>query len=232
MPDFVDAAKRPFQGGAKTIFVSFIIGFLGALTFGIGNILLNGFVIEATKNQLHRRNELPDWSVKHALPFFIAGLKFSLVEFVYSIPGMLLLLIALGSLIFTTATNFVFAQGPIDTVAISATIISSAAMILAGGLLLLLGRAFSLMAIVNMADKDKLSAAFDIGPIVRKIFTPNYFLAFVLSTAYFFVLFFIFVLLSIFTVGILGFLLGGGIFFYLYNTTVFTLVSQAYLELN
>ncbi len=228
MIDYVFAFRRPFSD-LKTALISFVIGFLGVFTFGLTNIILNGFVLEATKTQLHGRSDLPHWSGQNLVRFFVNGLKVVAVEFVYYLPATFITLIALGSLIFSMF-SVLFLGAPFDPLVVSSTIISSAVFLFIAFIFFVIGRMLSLMAIVNMAEEDKLSAAFDLRVVLRKVLNGLCLKSFIVSIAYFFIIFFVFLVLSIITLGLLGFLLGAGIFVYAYNLSVYTFMAETYIE--
>lgn len=225
MPDFVYAFKRPFSD-MRTAVTCFALGFLGAILFGLGLVLIKGFALQATNARLRGKKELPAFELQSIGKYFVSGLKVAFVELVYFFPGIVFLLIALGNAIVAFFTN------TSDTIALSEAVVSSGFFVLIGAVLFAIGWVFSLMAITNMAEEEKLRAGFDIGKIIRKMFTAKFFTSLVMSIAYFFVLWFAFLLLSILSFGILGLVLAGGLFFYAYMTSTLTIMAETFLETN
>ncbi|GEM_PF-3242844 len=228
--DYVHAFRKPFSS-IRTTLLSFVLAFVGALTFGLVFLFLKGFIIESLRNQLHARHELPHFEFSSAVRYFVDGLKFGVAEFVYLLPGIIVLLIGFGGLLATVLTNFVFGSGEIDTLLVSQALISSFVFLLIGGVFLFLGWILSLMAIVNMAEEDKFKAAFNLGVIFQKMFNIKFLVALIVSVAYFFIVWFVFVFLSVLSLGFLGLLLGPGLF-YSYSLSVYTIMADVFVEVH
>lgn len=221
--DYAYALKRPFSS-IRTAVIFFLLGFISIITLGLGFFLVKGYVFDATKSQLRGKNGLPDVEGHKIFRYFIDGIKVTVVEFVYSLPGLIFFALAFGNLILG-----VLSSGS-DTLLISNAIFSSGFLGLIGLVLFFIGWILSLMGITNFAEEEKLLKAFDIGMIFRKILSRNFLTSIIVSIAYFFIILFVVVLLTVLSFGLLAIVFTGGLFAYVYSITVYTLMAETFVN--
>lgn len=222
MVDYLGCIRKPFSD-LKTALLSFVIGLVGTLTFGLVNIVLSGFVFESVRNHLHNDRHMPHFEAGNILHYFVDGLKVLVVMIVYSIPGGILLLLAFGGIILG------FLVGG-DTITLSNAILSSGVLGLFGFLLWSVGQWFAWLGVVNMAERDRLGAAFNLPVILRTMLSGKFLASLIVSIAYLFILLFLFAFLSVISLGLLLVALSGGLFVYAYQTTVFTIMAETFAE--
>ncbi|MEA2004340.1 MAG: DUF4013 domain-containing protein [archaeon] len=170
MVDYEIAIKRPFKDLKKFVIGSFLT------LIPIVNLIVTGFFAVAAKNTMNKKNDLPNW--ENLVELFIKGLSVAIIGFVYSLLGIALLFVGIGSVVIGAIMN-----GSAAT--------SMYAAMAGGGLLVLTGLFFLLLAglivpiaVMRYVDKGNLGAAFAIGDVVRKIFTAQYLMAWLIIMVY------------------------------------------------
>ena len=154
--ELVFALKRPFENVGAGI-VGLVLSFIPIINF-----FFLGYVLENIRAVL-KRKDMPaweDWGKK-----FVDGLKYFAAGIVYMIIP--LILIAYGT--YKTIKPILYG-GTITS------ILSAGTTTLIGLLLALVFGYFFAAAIIRMAEKDRLGAAFELGEIAKKALTVNYFL--------------------------------------------------------
>ena len=160
MADYGVAIKRPFQDVKKLIIGSFLN------IIPIVNLIATGYVLQAAKNTMNKKNELPEW--EDWVNLFITGISAAAIGLIYALPGLIALFIGIGSLIFGIFMGSVSATD-------AASIIAAGGIPIVIALILMLAAAFiAPMAIMRFVDKGEFSAAFAFGEVTQKAFTGSY----------------------------------------------------------
>ena len=222
MVDYVGAIRKPFSD-LKTALLSIVIGLVGTLTFGLVNVILSGFVFESVRNHLHNDKHMPHFEAGNIVHYFIDGLKVLIVMVVYSIPGGILLLLAFGGIILGLLSGG-------DTITLSNAILSSGALGLVGFIVWTIGQWFAWLGVVNMAERERIGAAFNLPVILRTMLSGKFLVSLIVTIAYMFILLFILAFLSVISLGLLLVALSGGLFVYAYQTTVLTIMAETFAE--
>lgn len=222
MADYLTCIRKPFSD-LKTALLAFIIGIVGTLTFGLINLVLSGFVFESVKNHLHNDKTMPHFEARNLAHYFIDGLKVLVVMVVYSIPGGILLLIAFSGIILGLLSGG-------DSITISSAILSSGALGLLGLVLWTIGQWFGWVGVVNMADRGRFGAAFNLPVILRTVLSAKFIVSLIVSIAYMFILLFILTFLSVISFGLLFLAISSGLFVYAYQTTVLSIMAETFAD--
>ena len=113
---------------------------------------------------------------------------------------------------------------------LSNAILSSGVLGLFGFILWTIGQWFAWLGVVNMAERERLGAAFNLPVIFRTMLSGKFFVSLIVSIAYMFILLFILAFLSVISLGLLLIALSGGLFVYAYQTTVLTIMAETFAE--
>lgn len=157
--DVINAFKRPFSD-VKKLIIGCVLNIIP-----IVNFLSIGFIGESAKFSFKKRKELPEW--KNWGDLFITGFFMFLIGFVYSLPGLIILFLSLGS----TITNIFSGSSPAG---IMSSLIFAGPLIVLSLLLLLASFYISPAAIMGYLSKGKLGDAFKCKIVLKKAFTGNY----------------------------------------------------------
>lgn len=193
MVKYGDALKKPFTD-LKKLIIGILLHIIPIVDFTI----VYGFQMECSglgKNKPSK--QMPKW--KEWKYLFMKGLGAVGIKIVYMLPAIILIgigiMIAAIDIIQMIAENItpeIFYQISNNPVAaemfgqvfwmkngfsIIATILKISPIFIAGGILFLLAKFLSPLAILNYLKKRKFSAAFEFGTILKKAFTMKYILS-------------------------------------------------------
>jgi len=237
MVNYEQAFKKPF-----TDLVKLIIGVV--LTFiPIVHWIAKGFAIGSSGlDKTKKSSKMPEW--KDWWHLFVRGLVSDIILFIYSIPGILVMMMGFGLTIgpmlgmimgagitpemlrnmgeYPGAWGGLFSQAmPSMLPQIISTTFLAAPSIIIGGLLLLLAFYISPMAVMNYVKNNSFSAAFDLGTLKKKILTGNYFITWLLI-----------VVVTAIVVGVLSLLplIGAAIGYFIMLIIGYSLYGEVYRE--
>jgi hypothetical protein len=214
MVDYNSSFKRPFSDWKKLL-----IGTLFNI-IPIINFFAMGYILKMISSTSKKDvKKLPAWDNFGTL--FFKGFMMFLIGLIYALPAIIIGVIALYPVISAT----IMSGGSYELIAydIQTVILQAAPLIILAIVLAVVASYLAPIGIVNYAKKGKFSTAFEIGLILKKVFTGKYFLAWLLS-----------MLLSIvasFFGGIVyvGWLLGAFVNFIIYIIS-FSIFAQVYIE--
>lgn len=224
MQDLFFLLKKPFSD-LKSFLISFIIAFIGFLSFGVGFIVVIGYTLEAAKQCLRNSNiPLPRWELQKLSQYFIQGLQGFSITFIYALPGIFFLALSAIGVI-----EVALSKGLILNLLLS-ELYSSIVLVFLGLVLIYFGFILSLVAIINFLDKQKYFAAFDLSVIFAKTLSKEFLYFIVISLSYLVALLFALVFFSVVSVGLLFLFLLPGMVFYLYPVTLLFIVAGIYKD--
>lgn len=233
--NYEESIKKPFKDLGKLI-----IGIILSI-IPIVNWVAQGFIIECSglgKNKPSK--EMPEW--KNISDYFIKGLLSYVIIFIYAIPAILVLSVSIGFLVGSLMSAFtgVLPAGFMSSVMagqiareeirqlasqnwmlILPTLIRVFPLILIGLFLLLVATYLSPIAILNYLKNKKFGKAFDLNSVIKKAFTGQYFIAWIVAG-----------LITIVLKTILAFIpfVGPAIAYFVSGVIAFSLFGQAYRE--
>ena len=208
MVDYEKAIKRPFQDINKLIIGSFLS------IIPIINLLVTGYFVYAAKNTMKKKDTIPEWD--NWAELFIKGLSVAVIGLIYSLPGIALLFVGIGSIIIGAIIS-----GSAATTMYTA-IAGGGLLVLAGLLFLLLSGLITPMALMSFADKANFGDAFAFVKIIRKVFTVQYLIPWTVVLVYSAV------------AGILSLMIpfvGYAIASFVIGMTAFTVFAEVYTEI-
>jgi len=208
MVDYEKAIKRPFQDVNKLIIGSFLS------IIPIINLLVTGYFVYAAKNTMKKKDAIPEWD--NWAELFIKGLSVAIIGLVYSLPGIALLFVGIGSIIIGAIIS-----GSAATTMYTA-IVSGGLLVLAGLLFLLLSGLIVPMALMRFADKGNFGDAFAFGEIIKKVFTVQYLVPWLVVLVYSAVAGILFLEIPFVGYAIASFVVG---------MTAFTVFAEVYTEI-
>ncbi len=189
--DLIKAIKRPFVDFNKlSIGVLFlIIPYVNIIT----SFFVRGYRLEVAKTATSKKVEMPKWEKFWDL--FLRGLLSWIIGIIYLLPGIILILISVGSALYSIIQQY-GAQGlnlnnPLSDQLIQNALLQNVGMIpvfAVGILVTILGAYLTPLAILKYADKYKFKSSFELGNVFKKAFTGKYFLAILAVVVYSFVL--------------------------------------------
>ncbi len=174
MVDYKRAVKRPFED-------------LGTLGIGIAvqlipivNLMALGFYLNCAKTAINKDFELPEW--EDGIKLFTSALATVIICLTYMLPVTILTIATFGATLFSLISDF---QTGLDGLAdISLGSIGIGSILLLFLLLILLTYYILPAAILYYVKDDKFASAFKIKTILKKSFTLNYFINWIMMTAY------------------------------------------------
>jgi|SRR3989344_118603 len=179
--DFIRAIKRPFTDFNKLAIgiIFLIIPFVSIIT----GFFVKGYRLESSRTALNKKFEMPKWESFWNL--FARGFLSFVITVIYMIPAVILILIAVGRILYNIIIQYGLNQGlsltnSVTDQLIQNTLLQNAAMIpvfIIGVLLALLAAYLIPIALVRYSEKYNFSSAFDLGLIFKKAFTGPYFIA-------------------------------------------------------
>ncbi|HZX12247.1 MAG TPA: DUF4013 domain-containing protein [Candidatus Nanoarchaeia archaeon] len=201
--EFSTALKRPFSD-LKTFIIGSALSILPIINF-----FAFGYILEAAKLTLKKKNTLPEWNNWGNL--FVKGLLSVLIGFIYMIPGMIAMIYGgLGFFYFTGGGELSLSlfTGP--------RVIGS---LLFASLFFLLALYLIPSATLTFLTQRRFGAAFTFSTVFGKAFTGRYFLAWIVSS---------FVALVISFLALLIPFVGVGIGSFVVMMIAYTLLAEAY----
>lgn len=179
--DYLRAIKRPFTDFNKlSIGIIFlIIPFINIIT----SFLVKGYRLEAARTSFNKKFEMPKWENFGNL--FVRGLLSFVIAIIYMLPAMILILIAVGKILYNIIMQYGFSQGfslsnSLSDQLIQNNLLQNIAMIpvfIVGVLLALLAAYLGPIAVMKYAEKYKFNSAFKLGEVFKKAFKGPYFIA-------------------------------------------------------
>jgi len=174
MADYAEALKRPFSDLTKLL-IYIVISIIP-----IVNIISSGYLLDVAQTAMKRQKKLPEFKDYGRL--FVEGLKVIVISVIYAIPAIIVAVLAGASAWVSYGFGLSSAAAGLGILGMIVAAIIALIMIYMGT-----------GAILNYADKRKLSEAFNFGAISKKVFTSKFFAGWILS-----------IVIS----GIIGFVLG------------------------
>ena len=201
--DFMRAIKRPFTD-INALSMGMLLLLLPTILFMIiptivvvilivsliAGFLVRGYKFEAARTALNKKFNMPKWEAWKNL--FARGFLGWVIGIIYMIPAMILILIAIGNVLYSIALQFGLNQGlnfgdKISDQLIQSSLLQNTAMIpifIIGVLLALLAAYLTPIAIMKFVDKYNFKKAFELKSVFRKAFTGKYFIAVLAVIAY------------------------------------------------
>jgi hypothetical protein len=174
---FTDSITFPFSNLKRFLTLGFILIFSPII---IPTILAQGYAIRIIRNTSQGRREMPEF--KDWVDMFIDGLKYLIVNIVYTIPGGILVYIAIMISTFTTISESMLSSGQLNQTATmysgsylsmdyTSLIHGTLPMVLVslGIILFALSYLIQMIAIPRMVYKNKVGAAFEFKEIYKEI---------------------------------------------------------------
>ena len=187
--DFIKAIKRPFSDFRK-----FGLGFLFGLV-PIVNLFVGGYSLACAKSAEKKKYELPEWREFGSL--FLHGILGAVICFLYFVPAMIFMAACIGLMVRWLGTAYpwsaiapVLSQPAEQMMPALETLLAGMPI---GGIIVLLTAAFALLvlasyvlpsALLFYVNRWKFNDAFDFKGILRKAFTSNYFVLWLLIAVY------------------------------------------------
>lgn len=174
---FKDSITFPFSNLKRFLTLGFILLFSPII---IPTILAQGYAIRIIRNTSQGRREMPEF--KNWVDMFIDGLKYLIVNIVYTIPGGVLVYIAIMISTFTTISDIMLSSSQLNQTATmysgsylsmdyTSLIHGTLPMILItlGVILFGLSYLIQMIAIPRMVYKNRVGAAFEFKEIYKEI---------------------------------------------------------------
>jgi hypothetical protein len=190
MVNFEDAIKKPFTDIKKLI-----IGILLSIIPFVDETIVAGFEFESSGlGKTKTSKKMPEW--KNWKYLFIKGLVGVGIKIIYMLPALIILgigiiiaIVQIGSIVAHALTPAIITQIESGTFAfesfvqiflennlhqIAFALITISPILIVGGILFLIAKFVTPMAIMNYLKKKKFSAAFEIDLVFRKCFSWKY----------------------------------------------------------
>ena len=186
--DFIRAIKRPFTDFNKLgIGIIFLIVPIFNIITGF---FVKGYRLEIARTALNKKFEMPKW--QNFWDLFLKGLLSWVIMIIYILPAVILILLAVGKVLYNILLQYGLSQGfslnnKISDQLIQNTLLQNSAMIplfTAGVIIALFASYLMPIAIVRYSEKYKFKSAFDLGVIFKKAFTGSYFIGILAIIAY------------------------------------------------
>ncbi len=172
-----DSIKFPFSNPVRFLTLGFILIFSSLI---LPMILAGGYLLRIIKNTSQGIREMPPF--EDLVDMFIDGLKFLLVNIIYSIPAGILITLAIMISIYTSFSKSILATGQVSNQTMAMYSGSAYSLNLQmfdgtlplvllglGILLLALSYLVQMIALPRMVYKNKFGAAFEIKGIYKEI---------------------------------------------------------------
>lgn len=221
---FVDVLKKPISD-KKAFGIGTILMAIPIANIFTGLFLMPGYSLRIANKTMKNDKSLPEFSDFGKM--VVDSLKVLIANFIYMIPLLIIAAILLGS-----ALLQLFAA------IIDPAKMASALMSLAGGMLILIPVAviYSIMtvsAILNLAKKGNLGAAFALGEVIKNGYNLKFIGALVKAVAAGFVIMVIFMIASFIAIlipaiGPILVLIFSGAFSFSILVTTYTLLAEGY----
>ena len=185
--DLIRAIKRPFTDLNKLGIgvLLLMIPYLNIIT----SFFVKGYRLEVARTASGKKLDMPRWENFWSL--FLKGLLSWIIGIIYILPGIILILISAGNIIYQIIQSGLN-QGAIlgnslTNQLLQNSLLQNTSMIpvfIIGVLITLLGAYLTPLAIVRYSEKYKFKSSFDLGLVFKKAFTGKYFLAMLASGVY------------------------------------------------
>lgn len=235
MVDYEEAIKKPFTDLAKLV-----IGIVLTL-IPIVHWLAKGFILESSGvGKTKPSKDMPEW--KNWGDLFVKGLLSDIIFLIYAIPAIIVFVVGAGLTIAAFMSGFLGSMSPelmnqIRTGEVAPTIIGQmlsqnwgmvlpalmtlAPIMLLALILLLLAFYLTPIAVLGYIKSNKFSDAFHLGTVMKKAFTGQYFVVWLVS-----------IIITAIAIGILIFIpvLGRAIAVFVSGVIAYSLYGQIYRE--
>jgi len=185
--DLIRAIKRPFTDLNKLGIgvLLLMIPYLNIIT----SFFVKGYRLEVARTASGKKLDMPRWENFWFL--FLKGLLSWIIGIIYILPGIILILISAGNVIYQIIQSglnqgAIFGN-PLATQLLQNSLLQNTPMIsifMIGVLVTLLGVYLTPLAIMRYVEKYKFKSSFDWGLVFKKAFTGKYFLAILTSGVY------------------------------------------------
>ena len=219
MEHLFNAIKRPF-----TNFSKLLIGIMISI-IPLVNFIAIGYQIKCAKTAMSNKFMMPKWENFGKL--FVTGVLGSIIIFIYSIPGVILLLLAIAPFI-VDPLNFIKSGGAgFDTTALANGLTGPILVLVVFGTLALgLASLVGSSALINYSNRLKFKEGFN-KIVWKKAFTGKFFGTWLLAGIYGFL---IAIILGF--IPLIGFIdIGDGIQSFIYGVTYLTALATIYKKL-
>ena len=174
---FTDSISFPFSNIKRFLILGVILLFNTIIPI-IPTIIAQGYTIRIIRSTSQGHREMPEF--KNWIDMFIDGLKYFVVNLIYSIPGSILISIAIMMSIFESMREIILTNGTMNQTMMSGSYFSTdyfsllhgtlpLTLMAIGIILLALSYMVQLLAIPRMVYKNKVGAAFEIKEIYKEI---------------------------------------------------------------
>jgi hypothetical protein len=172
---FADSISFPFSNIKRFLILGVILLFSPLI---LPTILAQGYTIRIIRSTSQSHREMPEF--KNWIDMFIDGLKYFVVNLIYSIPGGILIYLAIMISIFESMREMIVTNGTMNQTMMSGSYFSTdyfsllqgtlpLTLMAIGIILLALSYMVQLLAIPRMVYKNKVGAAFEIKEIYKEI---------------------------------------------------------------
>jgi len=218
MEHLFNAIKRPF-----TNFSKLLIGIIFSI-IPIVNFMAIGYQIQCAKTAMSNKFMLPKWENFGKL--FITGIIGSVIVFIYSIPALVLLILAFATFV-VDPINFIASGGAGIEAALANGVTGPVIVLLVLGIIaLVLASLVGSSALINYSSSLKFKEGFR-KKVWQKAFTGKFFGTWLLAGIYGFL---IAVILGL--IPLIGFInIGDGIQSFIYGVTYMTALATIYKKL-
>ena len=220
MVDYMGAIKKPFED-LTTLVIGIVIGIIP-----IVQLLNTGYGVLTAKKVLAGDKKLMAWDFGKIVDMIIAIIMVIIIVIVYSIPGTALALLGLAGAIGILLANV---ANPLNAIgAIGTAIAAGGLFLLLAGLIWLVAILLLPMAIMNYAQKNSITAAFDLGTILKKTARVNYLVSLIVLVIYTIILSIVAGIISL--IPAVGALIAAGVLSFLLTVTGYSIMAETYSE--
>lgn len=195
-------------------------------------LLISGYSAIIAKNAMNKKFVLPEWTKWGQI--FIIGAKIFLISFVYMLIPTALLLTGLGSVLAGIGVGLADLTPELVSEQLAAVIAlggAGAILILLAIFLYLVAYYFLPMAELNFIAKGKVSAAFNLGEVVKKVMRLKYFISVLFLLAYLIVVGIVTGILNLLTSAtVIGPIIVSGALMIILSITDYSVLGQVYAE--
>src|SRR3989338_2777240 len=210
--DLATAIQKPFTD-IKKLLIGIVLSIVP-----IVNFFSIGFSLESSGLGRNKKSaKMPEWDEWG--DYFIKGLFAFVIGLLYAVPGVLIILVAIGGAIFTMVGQGMMSG---NMAQILPSLLAYGPIFLFGLLVLVLGSYVSSAAVLSYLEAKDFGKAFAFGKVFKKAFTGTFFAAWLVS-----------VIGSVVLLMILGWIpyLGGPIAGFILGVFSYTLLGEAYASI-
>ncbi|MFH1972909.1 MAG: DUF4013 domain-containing protein [archaeon] len=172
LDNLTNALKRPFQDGKK-ILIGCLLNIIP-----IVSLISQGYTLDCARLTMKKKNNLPEWNKLGK--YFVDGLLRSLIGFIWFLPVLILVGIAVGGFLLPIIITAI-QGGEIDWSSAIAPILGSVGILVIAAIFFLFIIYLTPAAVLGFVDKGKFKEAFNFKRIFKKAFTGEYFIAWLVS---------------------------------------------------